>query len=63
MRTNVDPAYRPLVEACEEHGISRTIAFDLVRRGLLETFAIGKRRYVMLESLRSLPQRLAGSEA
>lgn len=57
-----DPAFRPLVEACGEHGISRTVAFDLARKGLLETFTIGARRYVRLESLRSLPDRLAASE-
>lgn len=53
------PAYRPLVEACGDHGISRTVAFDLARNGLLETFTIGTRRYVVLESLRTLPERIA----
>ena len=55
------PAYRPLVEACSDHGISRTVAFELARKGLLETFTIGARRYVRLDSLRSLPERLAQS--
>jgi hypothetical protein len=48
-----------MVDACAEHGISRTVAFELVRDGLLETFTIGTRRYVMLASLRDLPKRLA----
>lgn len=57
-----EPTYRPLVEACGEHGISRTVAFDLARKGLLSTFTIGARRYVRLESLRTLPDRLAAND-
>ena len=53
MRTP-EPAYRPLVTACADHGISRTVAFEMARDGLLETFTIGARRYVLLESLRTL---------
>lgn len=53
-------AYRPLVEACADHGISRSVAFELARSGTLDTFTIGKRRYVRLDSLHSLPDRLAG---
>ncbi len=62
MRTEV-PTYRPLVPACAEHGISRSVAFELARTGKLETFTIGTRRYVYLDSLRTLPERLAGGEA
>ena len=54
------PTYRPLVPACAEHGISRSVAFELARTGKLETFTIGTRRYVYLDSLRTLPERLAG---
>ena len=54
-----NPHFKPLVEACLDHGICRTVAFNLSRRGLLSTFLIGKRRYVRLESLRTLPERLA----
>lgn len=53
------PTYRPLVPACADHGISRSVAFELARKGLLDTFTIGARRYVRLESLRTLPERLA----
>jgi hypothetical protein len=52
------PAYRPLVEACADHGISRTVAFELAANGHLDTFKIGARRYVLVESLRKLPARL-----
>lgn len=62
METSTTPAYRPLVVACGEHGISRVVAFDLARRGLLQTFKIGARRYVYLESLRTLPDRLAAHD-
>jgi len=52
-----------MVERCNEHGISRTVAFELARKELIKTFTIGKRRYVYLDSLRTLPERLAASEA
>jgi hypothetical protein len=57
--TDSSPHFKPLVDACLEHGICRTVAFTLVSRGLLSTFTIGKRRYVYLDSLRTLPERLA----
>lgn len=59
MSTISNPAYRPLVEACSEHGISRTIAFELAASGYLETFKIGTRRYVWMRSLETLPERVA----
>jgi len=52
------PAFAPLVPACATHGISRTVAFELSAAGLLDTFLIGKRRYVHMDSLRTLPDRL-----
>lgn len=52
-------AYGPLVEVCKEHGIGKTVAFDLSAKGLLETFKLGNKRYVMLDSVRTLPERLA----
>lgn len=51
--------FAPLVETCHCYGISRTVAFDLSKKKLLDTFLIGARRYVYLESLQTLPQRLA----
>ena len=56
------PSFAPLVVACKAHGISRTVAFALCKAGLLENFRIGKRRYCYLESLRTLPERLAKLE-
>lgn len=58
----IDRAFGPLVETCRQHGISRTVAFELAARGDLTTFRIGRRRYVTLDSLRLLPARLAQRE-
>lgn len=63
MQPEAIPTYRPLVTACAEHGISRSVAFELARIGKLETFTIGTRRYVYLDSLRTLPERLAAEAA
>ena len=54
----IGPTYGPLVEVCKAHGIGRTTAFSLAARGLLETFQLGTRRLVYLESVRTLPERL-----
>ena len=56
------PTYRPLIEACRQHGISRTVAYELVNAGDLQTFKIGTRRYVYLDSLRTLPERLKAKQ-
>lgn len=56
---NHEITFAPLVQACKAHGISRTTAWILCKEGLLENFNIGTRKYVYLESLRTLPQRLA----
>lgn len=53
--------YGPLVEECARRGISKTVAFDLVKQGHLDTFTIGRKRYVRIPSLESLPDRLAAS--
>ncbi|WP_374356479.1 hypothetical protein [Thermomonas sp.] len=56
---DISPTYAPLVPACKQYGISRTTAFELARRGDLSTTKIGTRTFVYLESLRTLPERLA----
>lgn len=53
-----EPSYLPFVTACAAYGIGRTKAYELANAGLLETFLIGDRRYVFLDSLRTLPARL-----
>ena len=63
MNTKTEAAYGTLVEVCAAHGISRTVAFELSDKKLLDTFKIGVRRYVYLESVRTLPQRLQDAAA
>lgn len=60
MNTNTQPNFAPLTESLRAWGISRTRGFELVKVGLLDTFTIGRRRYVLLDSLRSLPERANG---
>lgn len=57
--SKVQAAFGPMVETCRAYGISRTVAFNLARKGLIEHFAIGSRRYVYIHSLNTLPERLA----
>lgn len=42
-------------------GISRSVAFELASDGLLETFKLNARRYVFIDSVRTLPERLAST--
>ena len=58
MQINQPAHFGPLVECCAAYGISRTISFELARKGLLETFSIGTRRYVLLDSLWTLPEKM-----
>lgn len=53
-----EPTFGKLVPTCRAYGIGRTKAFELAAAGILETFTIGTRRYVLLESIRTLPARL-----
>lgn len=57
------PAFGGLVEVCTAHGIGRTVALALADKGLLDTFKIGTRRYVYLDSVHTLPQRLQAAKA
>jgi len=55
--------FASLVDACRARGISRSVAFSLVNAGLLETFRIGRRRYVYIDSLDTLGARMTAQEA
>jgi hypothetical protein len=57
-----EPKYQRLTDACDAVGIKRSQAFKLVRQGMLDTFRIGRTRFVYIESLRTLPERLAKKE-
>ena len=57
-----EPKYQRLTTACAAYGIKRSYAFKLMKLGFLDTFTIGKSRFVYIESLRSLPERLAAND-
>jgi len=50
--------FRPFIPECTKRGIGKTKAYALANAGLLETFAIGTKRFIYLDSLLSLPQRI-----
>ena len=58
----IEPTFAPLVPACARFGIGRCIAFKLAKEGMLDTFRLGQRTYVYIESLKSLPQRAGTRE-
>lgn len=58
MNHTIEPTYGLLTETCRAFGIARTQAFAYARTGALETFYMNGRRYVYVESLKSLPQRV-----
>lgn len=60
MNTAPGAPYLPFDEGLKEFRISRTRGFELLRAGLLNSFTIGRRRYVMVDSLRTLPERADG---
>lgn len=55
---NTSRPYLPLQTAIAKYGISRTVAYVLLNRGLLDGFHIGSRRYLFLDSLDALPSAL-----
>ena len=57
--TNEQRDFRPFIPECAKRGIGKTKAYELANSGLLETFHIGTKRYLYLDSLLTLPQRLA----
>lgn len=58
---NTEPSrdYRPFIPEVRKRGIGKTKAYELVAEGLLDTFLIGTKRYVFLDSLDALPRKLA----
>jgi hypothetical protein len=59
---DIEPTFGPLVETCEKFGIKRTWALELAREGLIETFKLRSRRFVYIDSLKSLPLRVMEGE-
>ena len=54
----MNPKFYPFIKACKAHGIGKSAAYKLLEEGALETFMIGPRRYVVLESLYALSQKI-----
>jgi len=52
------PGFAPMVQECLRWGICRTKAFELAKAGLIETFSVGRKRYVVIRSLEILPTRM-----
>ena len=50
--------FGPFIPECTKRGIGKTVADELLKDGLLETFTMGSKRYVYIDSLLSLPKRL-----
>ena len=59
MDTSGHREFRPFIPECNKVGIGRSKAYELANAGILETVSIGRRRFVYLDSLYSLPQRLS----
>ena len=57
-----DRDYRPFIPECTKRGIGKTTAYELANTGLLDTFLIGRKRFVYLDSLATLPERLKRQE-
>lgn len=53
----ISPTFYPLVAACKAHGIARNTAYKLANSGQIETFFLGTKRFVRLESLAKLGLR------
>lgn len=54
--------FRPFIPECAKVGIGRSKAYELANAGLLETVSIGRRRFVYLDSLYSLPARVGNAQ-
>lgn len=53
--------YLPLLDAIRSVGIGKTKAYELMAQGLIETFLIGTKRYIVMASLYDLPNKLAAA--
>lgn len=49
--------YGRMVPECRKRGIGRSKAYELESSDMIETFSIGRGKYVYLDSLDTLPQR------
>ena len=54
MPTLIEPIAIPIPQACNFIGVGRSTMYKLINTGEVETIAIGKRRLIVVESLKSL---------
>ena len=54
--------FGPFIPECSKKGFGKTKAYELANAGLLETFQIGSKRYIYLDSLLTLPRRLQAGQ-
>lgn len=54
--------YGPLLNECEKRGIRKTRAYEYAAKGLIETFSIGRKKYVYVDSILSLPSKIASKQ-
>jgi len=53
------PVLVPVKQVFEANKIGKTKGWELLGLGLIETVYIGRRRYAVVESVETLPERLA----
>lgn len=58
MKTKELRDFAPFPAACIDRGIGKTVAYDLLNGGFLDTFKIGRRRYVYLDSLLTIAEKV-----
>lgn len=58
MKTNELRDFAPFPAACIDRGIRKTVAYELLNGGLLDTFKIGRRRYIYLDSLLTISDKV-----
>lgn len=58
MNTQALRDFAPFPKACIERGISKTVAYELLNAGKLDTKKIGRKRYIYLDSLLTVLERV-----
>lgn len=59
---NGNREFGPFIPECAKRGIGKTVAYELLKSGHLDSFLLGTKRYVFLDSLLTLPQRLGNAQ-
>ena len=62
MNTSEQRDFGPFIPECAKRGLGKTKSYQLANAGMLEVFKIGAKTYVYMDSLLSLPKRLAQAD-